>query len=346
MHISSLHLILYAAAALAWALLLWPYPKTAFMAACVSCAFFPFFRRLQRHFPGWRGIALYMAAMVSSMLIPFSIIVGLVVPQAAAGIAMFKTLRDNNFQLPAHWVDRLDILGEKLSIIPGIEPMLQEITQDFESILSEMTGTIIGTGVSFVGSTLTVLWLLFLFVVLSTFCSVYAQRIFTVSCVLLRMPKAMLLRFIHALRGALRGVLLGVLMVALAQGTLCGIGFAFAGVKQPAFWGMLATMVAPIPVVGTAVVWVPLCFMLWFTGSTFEAIGLAAWGMMAVGGIDNILRPLFLQQNINAPLFLLVLAILCGLASFGSIGLIAGPLLVSFAIHAVKEADTLYQSRK
>ncbi len=345
MPIVSLPIALYAAATLAWALLLWPYPKTAFIAACVSCAFYPLFSRLQKRLPGWRGIAVYVAGMLLAMLIPISILVRLVVPQAAAGINMFKTLRENNFQLPAHWVDRLDALGESLSIVPGFEAMVDDITRNLESVISDMSSVIIDTGMSFVGGTITALWLVFLFITLSIFCSYYAGRIFHVCQILLRMPSPMLTRFTEALRGALRGVFLGVAMVALAQGTLCGIGFAFAGVKQPAFWGMLATMVAPIPVVGTAIVWVPLCIMLWFTGATIEAIGLAAWGMMAVGGIDNILRPLFLQQNINAPLFLLVLAILCGLASFGSVGIIAGPVLVTFAIQAIKEADTLFQSR-
>ncbi len=341
-----LPLSLYAAAVLSWALLLWPYPITVFMAACISCAFFPLFQRLQNIFPGWRGIVLYTCGMILAVLIPLSIFIGVVTPQVAAGINMLKNLRDNNFQLPEHWVQRIENLGESLSIIPGFDTMVEEFTTNFESGLSDMTTVIIGKGVSLVGSTMTALWLIFLFAMLSVFCSIYAARIFNLSYTLLRMPEAMLSRFIEALRGALRSVFIGVLMIALAQGILCGVGFTATGVKQPAFWGLLATMVAPIPVVGTALVWVPLCLMLWFTGSTVEAIGLFAWCMMAVGGIDNILRPLFLQQNINAPLFLLVIAILCGLASFGPVGIIIGPVLISFAIQAVKEADTLYTIRK
>ncbi len=316
------------------------------MAAAVACAFLPLFKRIQKKFPGWKGISLYVSGMALIFLIPLSILIRLVIPQATAGVNMLRTLRDNNFQLPPHWVEKLDSLRESLSVIPGFDAMLEEVTHNFESFVSQIATTIIGKGVSLVGSTITALWLIFLFVTLSVFCSLYAERIFTISHALLRIPKAMLRRFIHAFRGALRSVFLGVVMVALAQGFLCGLGFTMAGVKQPAFWGMLATIVAPIPVVGTAIVWVPLCIMLWFTGNTIEAIGLAAWGMMAVGGIDNILRPLFLQQNINAPLFLLVLAILCGLASFGAVGIIAGPVLVTFAIQAVKEADAICKSQK
>ena len=66
--------------------------------------------------------------------------------------------------------------------------------------------------------------------------------------------------------------------------------------------------------------------------------------MVAVGGVDNILRPFFLKQGINAPLFVLVLSILCGMATFGPVGLIAGPVLVAFAIQAVMESDNLLNS--
>lgn len=153
----------------------------------------------------------------------------------------------------------------------------------------------------------------------------------------------MLRRFTLTIHKALRAIMLGIVLVALAQGVLCGIGFSVAGVKQPAFWGMLATLVAPIPMVGTALVWLPLCLSLWFTGKTMAAVGLALWGMLAVAGVDNVLRPLFLRQGINAPFFVLIIAILCGLASFGPVGLIAGPVLLAFAMQAVEEGNRIYQ---
>ncbi len=333
---------LYIAATCAWIALLWPYPVTVFMAASFACALLPLYQKIQKRFPGWKGLTYYTAILSSIIILPVSILVLLVVPQAAAGLNMLRTLRANNFQLPSHWIQYWDNIKEQLSIIPGFDSLLTEVSANLESFTSEAVGTIISGGVSLVGSTFSGLWLIFLFLILSIFCTIYAKRIFTLTVAISHLPTDMVTRFVLAIRGALRSVLLGVVLIALAQGILCGIGFAVAGVKQPAFWGMLATVVAPIPVVGTAIVWMPLCLMLWFTGSTISAIGLFAWGAVAVGGADNILRPLFLKQGINAPLFILVLAILCGMASFGPVGLIAGPILVSFAAHAVTEADKFF----
>lgn len=160
---------------------------------------------------------------------------------------------------------------------------------------------------------------------------------------ILHLPHSMLGRFILAVHKALKGIMLGIVLVALVQGTLCGIGFAFAGVSQPAFWGMLATMVAPIPMVGTALVWLPLSLSLWFTGKTMAAIGLALWGALFISSVDNLLRPFFLRQGIKAPFMVLILVILCGLSSLGAIGLIAGPVLLAIAMQANEEANRYYR---
>lgn len=334
-------IILYIAAACAWLILLWPYPFTVFMSACLACVTLPLFRWLEARLPGYKAVLCYAVGLCLSIILPLSVLALLVAPQAAAGLNTLHKLRETNFQVPPSWMEYFLELKAKLSTIPGVEKIFQDFQENFDTLLSKTIGTVVSGGFGIVGSTFTALWLMFLFVTLTVLCVVYAPRLHQVSLVIFRLPVEMFDRFVRAIRGALRGVILGVVLVALAQGLLCGLAFAVAGIKQPAFWGLLATFVAPIPVVGTALVWVPLCLTLWFTGSSFAAVGLALWGIVAVGGVDNILRPLFLKQGINAPLFVLVLSILCGMASFGPVGLILGPVLVAFAMQAVKEGENI-----
>ena len=333
--------MLYLCAAVAWLILLYPYPVTIFVAGCLSCVLYPLYQRLQGVIPGWRGTLCYVALVMLMLLLPVSVLVLLVVPQAAAGYHMLQRLREANFQLPPAWLDYWQQIKVKLSVIPGFESMINDFVQNIDTMLGKSITTAVSGGVGLVGSTFSALWLFFLFFTLTVLCTVNAQRLYSLTAALTRLPIPMLERFLTAIRGALRGVLLGVVLVALAQGILCGVGFAVAGVKQPAFWGMLATLVAPIPLVGTALVWLPLCLMLWFTGSTLAAVGLFLWGVVAVGGVDNLLRPLFLRQGIQAHIVVLVLAILCGMASFGAVGLVAGPVLVAVAMQAIREADAL-----
>ncbi len=331
----------YALAVLAWAMIVFPYPATLFVAGCVACFSYPYYLKLRARWQDLRAVFAYAASMVLLLAVPVTLLIVLVVPQARAGYNMLLRLKAANFQLPQGWLDRLDSLTDTFSFIPGLEEWMSELGSNFEHMLGESVVALASGGVNVLGGAVTVFWTLFLFITFACMAVAYAPRLRGITLMLSGLPDDMLTRFILSIRAALRGVFMGILLVAVAQGVLCGIGFSVAGVAQPAFWGLLATMVAPIPFVGTAIVWVPLCIYLWFSGSMGAAVGLAVWGMVAVAGIDNILRPLFLRQGINAPLFALVLAILCGLSTFGPVGLILGPVLVAFSVQAVREADCL-----
>ena len=155
------------------------------------------------------------------------------------------------------------------------------------------------------------------------------------------MPEASLNRFILTLRNALRAVFIGLIFVPIIQGTLTGVGLRLVGVSEPAFWGLLAAFAAVIPVVGTALVWAPLALVLWIQGSPGAALGLAAWGSIVVAGSDNLVRPYLLKTGIEAPMFVLLLSILCSMAALGFVGLVAGPVLVALGQRALAESDIL-----
>ena len=356
--------LLYILAALAWFLLLRPNPVTIVMAGCFACLTLPVYRRmrcairhwrkrLRRRHPGRLGhIAAscshrlplygYIVMVISAVLIPIGTLVLLVSPQVAGGLARLRDLQANNFQLPPEWVMRFQELRHSLADYPKVDKMISDFLSNLDAMLADTMGLLINRGVDVLGGTMTVLWTLFLFVTLTVIFAAYASRINLVTARIFHIPATMLRRFVLAIRKALQGVMLGIVLVAIAQGVLCGMGFAVAGIKQPAFWGLLATVVAPIPFVGTALVWGPLCLSLWVSGATMPAVGRALWGTLAVTSVDNILRPLFLQQGINAPFFVLIIAILCGLGSFGPMGLIIGPVLLAIAMQAVEEAHQTY----
>ena len=358
--------LFYLLAALAIFLLLWPNPVTLFMAACFSCLTLPLFRRLRwrarrrawqirRSWSAGRArsvcLALcrqmplinYITMIISALVVPVATLVLLVSPQAAAGLARLRELRENNFQLPPHWLEPIRMLRDSLPESPGMEKLLDDFVQHLDAMASDAVSMLVSHSFGVLGGTMDVLWTTFLFLTLTVLFTTYAHALRTITARIFHMPQARLRRFMHAIFRALRAIMLGIVLVALAQGFLCGLGFAVAGINQPAFWGMLAALVAPIPMVGTALVWLPLCISLGFTGKTMAAVGLALWGALAVTSVDNVLRPLFLQQGIRAPFFVLILAILCGLVSFGPVGLIAGPVLLAFAIQAVEEGNLLHR---
>jgi predicted PurR-regulated permease PerM len=227
--------------------------------------------------------------------------------------------------------------------VPGLHDWISEIGDDLNSIINTTVKTLVSGGIGVAGSTVSAVWLVLLFVILASMLVVYAPEIYKVTLRLTRLPEDSLQRFIQSLRSAFRAVFAGILFIAIIQGTLCAIGFRLMSVSEPAFWGLLATFAAVIPVIGTSLVWFPLAVVLWFSGSPYGAVGLVIWGIVVVAGADNLLRPYLLKTGIDASMFVLLLSILCGLVVFGPVGLIAGPVLVAFAKQAIKESDILLE---
>lgn len=131
------------------------------------------------------------------------------------------------------------------------------------------------------------------------------------------------------LQMAVNSVIRGSLLIALLQGISTGIGFAIFGVPNPALWGGIAAVAALIPNLGTAIVSVPAILFLFATGQVGAAIGLAIWALVAVGLIDNLLGPKFIQQGLHIHPLLILLAVLGGLTLFGPIGFLLGPLVMA-----------------
>lgn len=125
---------------------------------------------------------------------------------------------------------------------------------------------------------------------------------------------------------AINSVIRGSLLIALIQGAMTMIGFTIFGVPNAVLWGSVAAVAALIPGIGTALVLIPAIAFLFLQGETFYGIGLVAWGMGAVGLIDNFLGPKLVGRGIHLHPLIILLSVFGGLAFFGPIGFLLGPL--------------------
>ncbi|MES2315073.1 MAG: AI-2E family transporter [Patescibacteria group bacterium] len=133
-------------------------------------------------------------------------------------------------------------------------------------------------------------------------------------------------RVFGRLASAVNSVITGNLIIALIQGLMTAIGFTIFGVPNGFLWGTVAAIASLVPGMGTLLVLAPAVLYLFFTGHTGMAIGLIAWGTIAVGLIDNLLGPKLIGRGMQLhPLFVL-LSVLGGIAFFGPIGIFLGPL--------------------
>lgn len=137
---------------------------------------------------------------------------------------------------------------------------------------------------------------------------------------------------VKRLESAVLATVKGSLTIGLIQGALSGIGFALFGVPNPALWGSTAAIAALIPGVGTSLVLVPAIFYLLLTGHTLAGLGLLAWGLTAVGLIDNLLGPKLIGRGMHLHPLIVFLAVLGGLSFFGPLGFLLGPLAISLCL--------------
>lgn len=138
-------------------------------------------------------------------------------------------------------------------------------------------------------------------------------------------------RIFTKIRAVARSVLMGSLVTALLQGVAASIGLVIVGVPA-VFWGTMIAFSSLIPVVGTALIWVPITIYLVLIGHFQSAAFFAIWCAVVVGSIDNFVRPYLMRGEGGLSPFYIFLAIIGGIQVFGLAGLLYGPLIIGFAM--------------
>jgi predicted PurR-regulated permease PerM len=131
--------------------------------------------------------------------------------------------------------------------------------------------------------------------------------------------------------------------VALVQGALLTITFLIFKIQGAILWGFIATIVSFVPVFGSTLVWVPATFIQFLLGDYTAGIGILATGLF-ISVIDNILRPMIQKRVGEIHPFLSLLGIVIGVSLFGLIGIVIGPLLLSYFLLTVEMFSREYLS--
>ena len=141
------------------------------------------------------------------------------------------------------------------------------------------------------------------------------------------------------------------LVISGIQGGLGGFSFLLTGIPNALFWGVVMAFASLIPVVGSALVWIPVSLWLGFSGHWGKAVVvLAICGGLAATA-DNVVRPLLLRNRTRLNEYLLLISVLGGLEVFGLLGLVVGPTVVAaamsiFQVYAVHRETTVEQLKE
>jgi len=152
--------------------------------------------------------------------------------------------------------------------------------------------------------------------------------------------RALFAKFTTVIRATVKGNLL----VAAIQGVLGGLAFWFLDVSGALLWAVLMALLSLLPAIGAALVWVPVAVYFFVTGSVWEGLVLVAWGVLVIGLIDNLLRPILVGKDTRMPDYVVMITTLGGMAVFGIHGFVLGPVIAAM-FFAVWHLRTATQSK-
>ncbi|MFO1393793.1 MAG: AI-2E family transporter [Steroidobacteraceae bacterium] len=303
-------------------------------AALLGSLLAPLNMRLAVRLGGRKRLAsvLTTLATVLLFLVPVGIIAGAVTTQAAQLLGRLNsgaaTLNPQSFDVGhVPWLARpLEWLGEHTSIsaeqVQGwIVGAAKHVLQSIASSGGNLVLGALGTVLSFA------LMLFVLFFVLRDGPDV-ARKVVA----MLPIEERRRSRLWQHLVEVNRAVFMGIGLTALVQGVLVGIGFWIAGLPSPLLFGVLGAFCALVPLIGTALVWVPGAAFLALHGDYGHAGFLTAWSLVVVGSVDNFLRPMLISGRAELPTLAVFVGVMGGLSAFGFIGLFIGPIVLGLLV--------------
>src|SRR5579863_2720895 len=301
-------------------------------AAILVVMFHPWHARLARRMGDTRAAAFSTASVTCVLILPVLGVATLFVHEAyQAAVGMQSAFAQGHMP----WVNQA--WRWLVSHSPG------GTGRDLSSLVSQAGETLGGRAAELLGAVLTHTAAFFFQLFVTLFALFYFFRdgdyLMKILRGLLPLEKASRERMIAGARELIRASVTTSLVIAGLQGILCGIAFYAVGISTPVFWGVAMAFFSLVPVVGSALIWGPATVWLLSAGLWGHAIVLVTICGGVTSVVDSFLRPLLLSGHARLNALLVFISVLGGVAVFGAIGLVLGPIVVAAAA-GVLEAYT------
>ncbi len=310
-----------------------PLWKPLLVGSVLATALFPWHDWLSNRMGGRRSLAalLFVAGLVVLVLLPLGWVISVAVREILEGVTFLREA------LQANGPEGL--LGHLPGWLAGpIRNMLASVStsaDDFARLAKERGPATAAAVGSAVGATAQVLVQAVFLLIAFYFLLLDGRRLVTWLAKVSPAPDETLSIAAHLARTS-RSVLSSLILTAVAQSATATAGFLIARVPHPVFFGLLTFIAAFIPSVGTALVVLPVALLMFLLGHPWAALFLAGWGLGIVGLIDNVVKPLLIKSGARLDAAVLFFALIGGLALFGAVGLIVGPLAVALFVAVVR----------
>ena len=326
-------LLLIAAVSLMFGWILRPFYGAVLWATVFAILFAPLHRQVLSSMPRWRNLASVatLLIIVVMVILPVTTLVDLLLAEATAvykGMQSGELSLGLDFQqireaLPALATSLLDRLG--LGNLGALRERLSTLLLQSGQFLA---GQAINIGQTTVDLVISFFLMLYLLYFLLRDGDGLSSRLSQAIPLRGDQQRALMSKFTVTIRATVKGSL----VVALVQGALGGLIFWALGIRAPLLWAALMAVLSLLPVVGTGLVWVPVALYFLVTGAVWQGLLLIAYGVLVIGLVDNVLRPVLVGNDTKIPDYVVLISTLGGLATFGANGLVIGPVVAAMFI--------------
>ena len=275
----------------------------------------------------YNGLAALVAVfIISSLVIVPALFVGQqLAMQVASGAQLIQSKVESG-----EWRRVINAQPTLIPIVKKIEQQvnLPETVKSFTLMVSDSVGYLIKGSIFQIVSFILTIYLLFFFL---RDALLIKQNIVELLPLSNSQSQQLLLR----INDTIHAIVYGTLAIAAVQGLLGGLMFWVLGLPAPMLWGVIMSFLAVIPMLGTAVIWLPAAIFLMLNGQWTQAIILLLWGTLVIGTVDNLLRPMLVGNRLKQHTLLIFLSLVGGLILFGSSGLILGPIVLASALFLI-----------
>jgi predicted PurR-regulated permease PerM len=318
---------------LLFALVLWPFFGAVLWAVVFAILFMRINRRLGERLGGRRNLAsLLTLGMVIVLVILPLMLVGSMLVQEAVGVVERVRSGELDFAryarqvleaLPAWATGILERVG--LSDLGAIQARL---TQSAGAGGKAMAGTALIVGQNTLEFVVAFFVMLYVLYFLLRDGDSLMRRMKAAMPLAREHQDALIAKFGVVVRASVKGNV----VVAILQGALGGLIFWILGVQAPLLWGVVMAILSLLPAVGTALVWGPVAIYFLATGAVVKGLVLLAYGILVIGLVDNVVRPILVGKDTKIPDWVILVTTLGGMAIFGVNGFLIGPLIAALFI--------------
>lgn len=325
--------VLLALVTIAFIWIMLPYSGAIFWAVILGILFAPLQRHLLLRCGGRRNLAtaVALATCLLVAVLPVIIISALLVQEGAALYQRIESgqldiagyIERGKDMLPAYAQHFLDRMG--MGNLDGLRDKITKwATQGSQFLAGQAFSFGQGT-FEFLVSFGIMLYLLFFFLREG---AELARKVRQAVPLPEQQKRRLQLKFKRVVRATVKGNLL----VAITQGALGGLIFWILDIPSALVWAVLMAFLSLLPAVGAGIVWAPVAVYFLLVGALWKGIVLTAFGVLVIGLVDNLLRPILVGKDTRMPDYLVLVSTLGGLAVFGLNGFVIGPLIAALFI--------------